>query len=292
MIGVSLTGRKDLVHRIPAAIEWYISILLIDRIATSMMAGTSPMPVLTDPFTPMADGTFFTYSVPWLTVEIVLLICVIGWDWIEGIRRNNSLPDFHGAAGRGGWVLIMAILSFGPVSLLAAGLSLRRSFQWKQPAAVAINILGLVVIATAFSSWIEGTSEYIPYFMMVLGIISLIALAATIPMRKPAWSASWSWDAHLLLPLGALFVFGINAILVVSLLALSLTIWVTGILQLRRSLRVWGAADLVIALVAAALAAQGLLNPTSLLLMGIALGLELGIVAWLGQKHEGQMALE
>ena len=72
----------------------------------------------------------------------------------------------------------------------------------------------------------------------------------------------------------------------------SLVIWVTGILQLRRSLRIWGAADLIIALVTAALAAKGELNSTSLLLMGIALGVELGIIAWLGQKHEGQMAVD
>ena len=111
-------------------------------------------------------------------------------------------------------------------------------------------------------------------------------------MRKPGWSATWSWDAHFLLPLGVLLLTGISAWLVVSLLALSLSIWVTGILQLRRSLRVWGAADLVIALVAAALASQGTINSNSLLLMGIALGLELGIIAWLGQKHEGQMAID
>ena len=85
---------------------------------------------------------------------------------------------------------------------------------------------------------------------------------------------------------------GISHFLVISILALSLVIWVTGILQLRRSLRIWGAADLIIALDTAALAAKGELNSTSLLLMGIALGVELGIIAWLGQKHEGQMAVD
>ena len=47
IIGISLTGRKDLVHRIPAAIEWYVATLLVSRIAGAMMAGTMPMPVLT-----------------------------------------------------------------------------------------------------------------------------------------------------------------------------------------------------------------------------------------------------
>ena len=128
--------------------------------------------------------------------------------------------------------------------------------------------------------------------MIILGLFSLVSLAATVPMRKPAWSAIWSWAAHLLLPLGLLLLHGISHFLVISILALSLVIWVTGILQLRRSLRIWGAADLIIALVTAALAAKGELNSTSLLLMGIALGVELGIIAWLGQKHEGQMAVD
>jgi hypothetical protein len=128
--------------------------------------------------------------------------------------------------------------------------------------------------------------------MIILGVFTLLCLAATVPMRKPAWSTTWSWDAHLLLPLGLLLLTGVSSLLVVSILALSLAIWVTGILQLRRSLRIWGAADLILALVVAALAAQGEINSSSLLLMGIALGVQLGIIAWLGQKHEGQMALD
>ena len=128
--------------------------------------------------------------------------------------------------------------------------------------------------------------------MIILGLFSLACLAATVPMRRPAWSTTWSWDAHLLLPLGLLLITGVSPFLVVSILALSLVIWVTGILQLRRSLRIWGATDLILALVIAALAAQGEINSTSLLLMGIALGVELGIIAWLGQKHEGQMAVD
>jgi hypothetical protein len=292
IIGISLTGRKDLVHRIPAAIEWYVATLLVTRIAGAMMAGTMPMPVLTDPFTIPSGGDMLSYTVPWLLVEAVLLVCVIGWDWIEAVRRRHNLPDFHGAAGRGGWVVTVSMLSIGPVALLAIFLGLRRSFQWQQPAAVGIIVLSTVVVARSFASWYDGLVEYIPHLMIVLGIISLTCLAASVPMRKPAWSTAWSWDAHLLLPLGVLFLTGISPLMVVTLLALSLTIWVTGILQLRRSLRVWGAADLVFALTAAALTSQGLLNSTSLLLMGIALGLELGIIAWLGQKHEGQMALD
>lgn len=292
IIGISLTGRKDLVHRIPAAIEWYVATLLVSRIAGAMMAGTMPMPVLTDPFTPLEGGDTLSYTVPWLLVEGVLLVCVVGWDWIEAVRRRHELPDFHGAAGRGGWVLSVALLSIGPVAIIAIVLGLRRSVQWQQPAAVGIIVLSVVIAALSLASWFDGLAKLIPHLMIVLGLVSLACLVLSIPLRKPGWSSTWSWDAHLLLPLGVLLLTGISPFLVISLLTLSLTIWVTGILQLRRSLRVWGAADLVFALVVAALAAQGVINTNSLLLMGIALGLELGIIAWLGQKHEGQMAID
>ena len=292
IVGISLTGRKDLIHRIPAAIEWYIAILVISRCASTVMAGTMPFPILTDPLTPISGGDSLSFTVPFLIVEIILLGCVIGWDWIEGVRRKNNLPDFHGAAGRGGWVFLIAILSIGPVALLAIALGLRRGIQWNQPAVVGINILAIVLASRSIASMYQDLIPFIPHVMIILGLFCLASLAATVPMRKPAWSAIWSWDAHLLLPLGLLILHGINHLLVISLLSLSLVIWVTGILQLRRSLRIWGAADLIIALVIAALAAKGEINSTSLLLMGIALGIELGIIAWLGQKHEGQMAVD
>lgn len=292
LMGISLTGRKDLVHRIPAAIEWYIATIVIARCAGTVMAGTMPMPILTDPLTPLAGGTITSFTVPWIIVEVILLLCVIGWDWIEGVRRKNNLPDFHGAAGRGGWVILISIISIGPVAFLAIILGLRRGIQWKQPVVVGINILAIVLASRSLASMYSDLIPYITYVMIILGVFTLLCLAATVPMRKPAWSTTWSWDAHLLLPLGLLVLTGVSSLLVVSILALSLAIWVTGILQLRRSLRIWGAADLILALVVAALAAQGEINSSSLLLMGIALGVQLGIIAWLGQKHEGQMALD
>jgi|GEM_PF-59657 hypothetical protein len=291
--GISLVGRKDLVHRIPSIIEWLIACLMIARFSGAVLAGSMPLPVLTDPLTLPRGGSLLTYTIPWLAVEGVILAAVLGWDWIEGVRRKNSLPDFHGAAGRGGWVMVITMLSLGPAAVVAIALGLRRAYQWKQPAAVSIDIIAVVIAWVAFSSWIDGMLEWLPELMMVLGLISLVAMAATVPMRAPRWTTAWAWDAHLLLFLGVLLMYGyISPLLVVSLFALSLTVWVAGILQLRRSLRFWGAADLVVGLVCAALAAQGVLDTTTLLMILIALGFELGIITWLGQKHEGQMAVD
>ena len=293
IVGMSLTGRKDFVHRIPSTIEWLVGALLISRFAGAVVAGTMPLPVLTDPFTLPSGSTTLVYTTPFLMVESLLLLCVVGWDWIEGVRRKAGLPDFHGAAGRGGWVLMVSLLSIGPVALVAIILGLRRGIQWSQPAAVGIGVIAIVVATLALSSWIEPIEGTATWVMISLGLFSLISLAATVPMRKPAWTSIWAWDAHLLLSLGLILLFGgISAWLVVAFLALSLAVWVAGILQLRRSFRIWGAADLVIALVCAAMAAQGVIDPMMVLIMLVALGIELGIVAWLGQKHEGQLAID
>jgi len=56
-------------------------------------------------------------------------------------------------------------------------------------------------------------------------------------------------------------------------------------------MRVMGALDLVLALCLAMLILQNqILDPTMLLLMLVALGIELGIVAWLGTRHDMQLA--
>ena len=52
-----------------------------------------------------------------------------------------------------------------------------------------------------------------------------------------------------------------------------------------------GALDLVLALCLALLILQGqILEPNMLLLMLVALGIELGIVAWLGTRHDMELA--
>ncbi len=145
----------------------------------------------------------------------------------------------------------------------------------------------------AFSSWIDGLIYYLPHLMVALGLIALLAMAASVPMRAPRWTSAWAWDAHGLLFIGVLLLYGYSPpLLADSMFAISLTVWAAGILQLRRSLRFWGAADLVVGLVCAALAARGVLDSTTLLLLLIALGIELGIIPWLGQKHEGRMAVD
>ena len=119
----------------------------------------------------------------------------------------------------------------------------------------------------------------------------LLAHVYTIFAEKPKWTTAWLWNAHIILPVGVFAVAGWSPWLVVSILALSLVTWVGGILQLRRGMRVMGALDLVFALCLALLILQDqILEPNMLLLMLVALGIELGIVAWLGTRHDMELA--
>ncbi|PXF23838.1 MAG: hypothetical protein CXX72_00585, partial [Methanobacteriota archaeon] len=287
LAGISLIGRRDLAMRIPSALEWIVYCLLGSRIGGAILAGSMPMPLLTNPF---AFDSEITWTGAWLLLEGVLFGIVVLWDWIEGMRSSRGLPDARGAAGRGGWVVMITLLSFGPAALLAIGLGLRRAFQWSQPAAAALDVLAIAGAWLALAIWLVPIST-LPWALIGLGLLMLAATAVTIPMRAQRWTAAWSWNAHGLLLFGLLLLFKwVTPFMSVALLALSLTIWVAGILQLRRSLRIWGAADLVLAIVAGLLSIQTVVDPIGLLLMLIALGIVLGIVAWLGQRYEGQLA--
>ena len=66
------------------------------------------------------------------------------------------------------------------------------------------------------------------------------------------------------------------------LILMSTTIWVVGILQLRKSLRVWGLADLIAAILCSFIFATKGCGQYDIFVGMAALALELGIIAWLG----------
>ena len=74
------------------------------------------------------------------------------------------------------------------------------------------------------------------------------------------------------------------------LVILSTTVWVTGILQLRKSLRAWGLADLVMAILFSVVFYGGVIFQPQILLVGLSIiAIELGIISWLGLKNEENM---
>ena len=74
------------------------------------------------------------------------------------------------------------------------------------------------------------------------------------------------------------------------LVVLSTTVWVTGIVQLRKSLRAWGLADLVMAILFSVVFYGGVIFQPQILLVGLSIiAIELGIISWLGLKNEENM---
>ena len=96
-------------------------------------------------------------------------------------------------------------------------------------------------------------------------------------------------NAHVLLILG-LIASGLSLLIPMFLVVLSTTVWVTGILQLRKSLRAWGLADLVMAILFSVVFYGGVIFQPQILLVGLSIiAIELGVVSWLGLKNEENM---
>ena len=295
---ISLYGREDLPWRIPSAVESVVTMLVISRVVGSMFVESVPFVFTVNPLASGCTDTCPTsemigWQLPWLFHEFSLLILVLVWEWIEGFRRTHGMPDHRGAAGRAGFALMVVLVSAGPAGILAGLLCMKRSFNWKQPAAVALSIYAVLGSILALNSWdlIPMFSELFAGTILVVGLIMILSQVYTIFAGHPKWTSAWLWNAHILLPVGVFAVAGWSPWLVVCMLALSLTTWVGGILQLRRGMRVFGALDLVLAFCIALLILQeGLLDPIMLLLMLGALAIELGIVAWLGTRYDLQLA--
>jgi len=75
----------------------------------------------------------------------------------------------------------------------------------------------------------------------------------------------------------------------ILLILMSTTVWVVGILQLRKALRVWGLADLIAALLCSFVFASKGVDQYDILLGMTALALELGIIAWLGLSKQDEL---
>ncbi len=46
-------------------------------------------------------------------VEVVLLACVLAYDWVEKQRLMRGLADHRGAVGRAAWVIFAGLISIG-----------------------------------------------------------------------------------------------------------------------------------------------------------------------------------
>ena len=141
------------------------------------------------------------------------------------------------------------------------------------------------------SAWVDNLSAFLPNLTLIIGILLLVMCALTVPLKGADWTMVLAVDAHLFIFIGILSTGQLTTIIMpLILIGLSTTVWIIGILELRKVLRIWGLVDLIIAIISSFLfLGATILEPTTLFIALILLASELGLVSWLGLSNEDAM---
>jgi hypothetical protein len=283
---ISLLHQKNLLDRISIAIDWFVMPLLLARLIAVALGGALPPPMLVDPF----DGNQLDWTIPWVLLECILVLCVLMGHWIDGKRALLGRENMPDGIGMGGRCLAIVMLSFGPAGLLSASSACLRSIRTSQPSGLGIALPAGVLSCFSIVVWNEALLEYFEELVLVLGGMVMVACALTVPLKLDKWTITLAIDGHLMVISGAILVGMFDGFeLPLLLIIMSTIVWVVGILQLRKSLRVWGLADLIAALLCSFVFAFNGFDQIDILLGMTALALELGVVSWLGLSNRDEM---
>jgi hypothetical protein len=277
--------------RIPNALEGVVYLAALDRIICILVGGEVPIPFAMNPF----EGALLTWTVPLVSIELLAVIAVVAFDWVEGKRIEHELTDHRGAGGRSVWMLMVATLSFGPAGFVVLALSARRGVWWAQPAVVLMAWLLIPFVFQSAAIWVTETMAIsLPSTSLIasiLGFLSILFVAWTVQNRQGLWLPAGLWATHLLL-IGSSFGHGNLLFAVLFILLASTVSWVSGVLTLRKAWRVIGALDLVLSwIVAGVIIIQGAAVEVLLAIL-IASAVLLGLVTYLTQTYEGELANE
>ena len=98
-------------------------------------------------------------------------------------------------------------------------------------------------------------------------------------------------SAHILIPSGSFGYYEQTSVLLMAMVTLlSTSSWLIGIITLRRSWRIIGAIDLILAWIIAGFLLLGGASQSTILIMLIVTAILLGLVTWLGQEYEDEIA--
>ena len=284
LAGISLLGRKDLGLRIPSVLEGIVLLLLVSRILTSLMGVDSIQ--LTPTF-----SDELSWIVPVISLELFLVGAVLLFEWVESQRIKRGLGDHRGAIGRIIWAVMAISISFGIAGILAATFALKNAIKWVQPAVPVGLAIFLPISWNAIGGWVDILDETTGLFMIVIGIVGLVSAVLSVIKNNQVWISSGLWIGHLLVPSGA---FGhyehTTVLMMVLMIAVSTTSWLIGVVTLRRGWRVFGAIDLILAWIVAGILMMSGATSLMLLVMLLATAVLLGLVTWLGQKYETEIA--
>ena len=282
---ISLYQQDNMLDRIPIAVDWFIYSLLADRFLGVILYESMPWPLRVDPF----SGDSLEWEIPLLGLELCLLLAVLVSYWIGELRENKGREHEHGIAV-GMRSLTVILLSTGIAAIVAILYSINYGWRRKLPDAVGIAILGMAMSMISIGSWAVSISGITGEIYILMGIILLVMLASTLLTKGDRWSGMLSTNAHLLLIVGSI-ASGLAFMIPIFLILLSTTVWVIGILQLRKALRALGLFDLLVAIITSAVFYGGILFQPHVFLVGLSIiALELGIISWLGLSNEDSLA--
>lgn len=291
MAGMGVIGRSDLGLRLPNALEGVVFLAMLDRVICLLIGGEVPLPFSFDPF----GEYLFDSGVPMMGIEVALVGAVLGFDWIEGKRIQRKMGDHRGAAGRSAWAIAVCVLSFGVAGLLVLAFTARRSVWWQQPAPALMAWITFPLVVQGIMAWAPELLDFtaVPFYLVAsaMSMITVGFVAWTVKNRMGLWLPAGLWALHILLFL-ACFGFPNLVYAVVFILIASTVSWVSGILTLRKGWRIVGALDLVLGWIVAGVVLVGGSSVTGLFAILLASATLLGIVTWLTQTFEGEMANE
>ena len=237
---ISLYQQDNMLDRIPIAIDWIIYPLLADRILGAILYESMPWPLSIDPF----SGDLVEWKGPLMALEICLVGLVVTSFWIGNMRTSKGRGSESGfSLGFRG--ISVAILSVGFATIIVIITTLRSGWARNQSNAVGMGVLSIALAIVSIESWFEGFTGIVGDLYSILGLALVILLVCTIPMNGERWSMMLAVNSHVLL-ISGLLISGLSMLIPIFLIILSTTVWVTGILQLRKSMRAWGLVDLFV----------------------------------------------
>jgi len=290
LVIISTFYQDNLIDRIPVAIDWFLVPLLINRIVGTLMNESLPFPFTVNPFHEIGDGdNFLQWGFPWILLEFLLIMALICDFWIVN-KREKRYENSDIRSNRGVRNLAVVMISFGPAGILAAFSTIRQGFLSKQTTTTGMGILGIIFAAYAFGAWSGDILEIVPKMTLIMGIVLLIALSATSKFGKERWSMVLVIDSHILI-IGGLITTGYLNEIYFSLLMISVStiVWIIGIIQVRKILRIWGLIDLILALLFSLIFVNGIFNQNNILILLSLIAIELGIIGWLGISNEKEL---
>ena len=169
-----------------------------------------------------------------MLVESLLVLCVVLGFWVEQKREQLGRKGSSGLF-LGSRTISIVLMSFGPAGLLAAITSSYSSVRLGQSPGLGLAILGMVMSFISIAEWSSVVNQSLDILVMTIGVVLIICCALTVPLELERWTMTFAVDGHILVAFGA-FLIGQNNSLwfPIMLILMSTTVWVVGILQLRR----------------------------------------------------------